>query len=406
MRPSRLKLIPSAALCLWMFAWTGSCPARATPGAREGYPEFSWETVPLYQMFGHDTRLLTDAEVRKIAASSDFICIEKQHGCATLGGAELGAYHEARRFKAVKPGIKVLFYWNAAVAYPFTTFTREFAVPTGGFARFAKGRSLSAERREWLVVDPKTQAPATRDGHTYFFDVLNADFRKWWSDTAGKAVRGSECDGFFLDQLHGAVWLRPGKRGEIRARMRQMMRMAKTAIGNGRLLLANNGARDYLDIADAFMFEHYDDKMVSKEAILEDWVLMKKISEAGKISVYRMQPDLRGTEFENASRRDKIEYRQREIGEKSKQLIEFPLACFLVGAQPYSYFCYNWGWGLDTGPLVDYAEFKKPLGRPKGGRIRKHPDKWIFTREFEHASVWLDLENQEARIDWHAAETE
>jgi len=25
---------------------------------------------------------------------------------------------------------------------------------------------------------------------------------------------------------------------------------------------------------------------------------------------------------------------------------------------------------------------------------------WQFTREFEHASVWVDLETQEAKIKW------
>ena len=157
----------------------------------------------------------------------------------------------------------------------------------------------------------------------------------------------------------------------------------------------------FLADADAFMFEHYNDTLTTQQAILKDWKQLEQISRAGKISVYRMRPDLRDTKFANASYNDKYIWQHKEIGEKSKQLFTFPLACFLIGAQPHSYFCYNWGWGLTTGPLVDYPEFKRPLGNPKGNRVRKSAEGWIFTREFEHASVWLDLDKRQAKIDWH-----
>ena len=31
-----------------------------------------------------------------------------------------------------------------------------------------------------------------------------------------------------------------------------------------------------------------------------------------------------------------------------------------MGAQPYSYFMYSWGWGLTTGAKVEFPEMKKP----------------------------------------------
>ena len=45
-----------------------------------------------------------------------------------------------------------------------------------------------------------------------------------------------------------------------------------------------------------------------------------------------------------------------------------------------------------------YAEFDRPLGPPKADA------KWqglTATREFAHASVWVDLSTKQARIDWH-----
>ncbi len=51
---------------------------------------------------------------------------------------------------------------------------------------------------------------------------------------------------------------------------------------------------------------------------------------------------------------------------KARENITFPLACFLVAAQPYSYFCYSWGYRDQHGSLDSYPEFEKPLGEPTG----------------------------------------
>ena len=64
----------------------GSQEARAAADGRgfpAFFPEFSWQTVPVYQMFG-DKELLADAAVKEIASTSNFICIEKAHGITTL----------------------------------------------------------------------------------------------------------------------------------------------------------------------------------------------------------------------------------------------------------------------------------------------------------------------------------
>ncbi|MDX2432216.1 MAG: hypothetical protein QNK35_14865, partial [Bacteroides sp.] len=78
------------------------------------FPDFSWETTPLYFMFGDIDRVLTPEEVSFIAGKTDFLCIEKSHGYRTLGAAELGAKHEAEAFKKINPDAKVLFYFNSA----------------------------------------------------------------------------------------------------------------------------------------------------------------------------------------------------------------------------------------------------------------------------------------------------
>ncbi len=86
-----------------------------------------------------------------------------------------------------------------------------------------------------------------------------------------------------------------------------------------------------------------------------------------------------------------------EVLRAAQKDITFPLACFLVGAEPNCYFCYSWGWNPENGALDWYPEFDKSLGPPKG---RANREGFTYRREFTHASVFVDLENKTAKIDW------
>ena len=139
------------------------------------------------------------------------------------------------------------------------------------------------------------------------------------------------------------------------------------------------------------MFENYAAVHFEKENLLVDWEDMLRNAREGKISVFRL--GVEGTGRGNLRSHD-------EMIELSKEKLEYALACYLIGAQPYSYFMYSWGWTLSTGPLVDYPDLQRPLGPPRGAYQRTTPDGWEFTREFEHASVWVDTESREAKITW------
>ena len=75
--------------------------------AQDLFPKFSWDTTPVYYMFGDRERVLTADEIKFIAARTDFLCIEKSHGWGELGAAELGAKHDTAAFKKANPDIKV-----------------------------------------------------------------------------------------------------------------------------------------------------------------------------------------------------------------------------------------------------------------------------------------------------------
>ena len=384
-----LRPIVSLFLVLGSTVVAGESSApHAAVSKHESFPSFSWDKVPLYQMFADGERLLTDEQVAEVASTSNFICIEKNHATRTLGGAEIGAKEEFPRFKAANPATKGLFYFNSAYAYAFTTPSKAF--------RYGK---VSDDHQAFLLKDPETGNFYDR-GKVHFFDVLNPDFRNWWAKTVGQCVKESGADGLFVDQMHGFNWLRSARSKDVRKSQAEMMQMAKEAIGPDKILLLNNGAHipELFEIGDAFMFEHYSEKSLTKESILKEWALMKEISDAGKISVWRIGVEVEDAEHSKAGGKRSVAAGYFE--ELSKRKIDFYLAAFLIGAQPDSYFQYGWGWRLDTGPLVQYPEFKKPLGEPKGDHTRPDPAGWVFKREFEHASVWLDLDARKGKIDW------
>lgn len=360
---------------------------------RDFYPRFSWDQTPQYFMFGiaNGSRILSHEEVNFIAEKTDFICIEKSHGYKLLGGAELGAKHEAAAFKKVNPGIKVLFYFNSAYAWPFTSYNRYFT---------ADKIDEHPELKKYLIVDKETGELARR-GNTFFFDVLNPEFRSWWIETVTTGMEVSGCDGVFIDQMHGFFWLREDQKEEVHKAMGEMMAGLKKRMGPDKILLGNNAADEIAKyvypVVDASMFEHYNSRLTSKENLLIEWEHMLDIARDGKISVFRIGVEHEEHQSEGSNKEDRAE----EMAKLSQDRLEFYLACYLIGAQPYSYFQYGWGWRLSTGPLVDYPELLKPLGTPKGAYQRFSPEGWEFIREFEHASVWVDTNRREAKITWH-----
>ncbi len=363
---------------------------RISDGSRfvpqDFYPEFSWETTPRYFMFGDMNRLLTPEQVRYIAEQTNFLCIEKSHGMKPLGAAELGAKHEAAAFKEVNPRMKVLFYFNAAYAWPYTSYNKLFT---------KEGFEENPRLKEVLVTDSKTGELANRYG-AYCYDVLNPFMRRWWVETVANAVEETGCDGVFIDQMHGNVDFRKDKKDEINDAMAEMMSALKEKLGSEKILLANNAYSDSTSeiyaVSDAVMFENYARVKSSKESLLSEWEDMLRIAKDGKVSVFRL--GVEGTWRGNM---------QPNMPALSKEKLEFAHACYLIGAQPYSYFMYSWGWKVATGALVDYPELRRPIGPPQGAYSRNTPDGWEFTREFEHASVWVNTETREAKITWHHA---
>ncbi len=353
-------------------------------GDQAGYPHFSWETVPVYIHFGKSTGALTDAEVQFVARTSNFVCLEKGHGRDRFGSTEKGIAHDARRLKAANPRMKVLFYWNTFLNY-----------------RLYDACETVREHPEWLFRDKQGKAIyKVRDLEQY--NLLNPEFRRWWASVAGRAVNEYACDGIFMDAVNQAkrpIWMKrgwgEGKEELLTGAVIDMMKQANRQMGSDGLLIYNGirssdqsgettGA-EYLPQADGATVEHFTAfASTSAESIVQDIKAIARAAKAGKIVAVKGWPD---PDF-NWTNRKKMELDVEELTAEARETITFSLACFLVAARENCYFCYSWGYREHHGSLLDYAEFHKPLGKPKDEATRNG---WVYTRSFEHARVWVDL---------------
>jgi hypothetical protein len=368
-----------------LFALTGTFSADIY--GNPNWPEHSWDTVPVYIHFGSN-RGLTDEEIAFVASRSRFISLEKRHGVEIHGSTEKGINADAVRIKQVNPKAKVLYYWNTFLDYSmFDAHTVYENHPEWWL------RKLDGELdKKWEQIRR--------------YDLSNPEVQEWWSEEVRKAVVDGSCDGVFADafpqiaaQANIKLWGKE-KYEAIQAGLLTTLNKTREKIGVAGIILYNgirntdtlNFGMPYLNYADGATIEHFAHfRSESKESISRDIAAMIESGKRGKIVVMKGWP---GFNFTQREIRD-VPY--ETLLARAQEEITFPLACFLIAAQEHSYFCYGWGYREDGGSLGWYDEFDKPLGPPKAQAVKSD---WVYERSFEHADVWVDIENKTARIDW------
>lgn len=358
-------------------------------GRATHYPAFSWETVPVGFHFGKSESLMTAEEAQFVASHASFICLEKAHASGQFKHTEDGIEQEAQQLKKINPALKVIFYWNTFLDYPMFRAHAEYEEHPEWWLRMLDG-----------TLDKKK-------GRLKRYDLSHPEVREWWTDVARKAVRKGSCDGVFMDafpQITAAnnkkLWGNE-KYQAIQKGLLDIIKETRLKIGNNRLIFYN-GIRttphyqignDFMQHTNAVMIEHFGHfQSGSKECMLTDIKEMIKAGKHGKIVVFKAWPGFAWVDKE--AMRKPLEEKRR----LAAQNITFPLAAFLVGAQENAYFIYNWGYRMKDGCLEWYPEFDRKLGKPLADAKQTE---WVLKRDFEHASVWIDLEAKEARIDWH-----
>ncbi|TWT91198.1 putative glycoside hydrolase [Neorhodopirellula pilleata] len=361
-------------------------PATETPTATESsWSGAPWDRVPLNIHFGKRSGDLTDDEVDFVARQSRLIVLEKSHGLSVHGSTEAGIADSARRITTLNPDAKVLFYFNAFINWP-------------GYDAF------KTYRPEWTLKDANGKIVKHNSG-TPRPDPSNPEFREWWSEVVAKANRSAPLGGVFIDAIPQA--LSPAlvaQVGDVKARevvagLREMIAFTKRKLGPESIVLAN-GLRttDFREILDwdgidGVMIEHFGAfKTAQPQDMKADLDSIELAAAKGKFVVIKGWPGFTWLD------QDMMRRPNAELLEMARQRITFPLACFLIGAHSSSHFCYSWGYTDRHGMLESYPEFDRPLGPPKSAAV------WqglMATREFEHASVWIDLIKKEARINWN-----
>ncbi len=360
---------------------------------REGLPRFSWDRVPVYLHFGKRAGPLTADELSFVAKTSNFVCLEKGHAMDEFGSTERGIAYDAKRLKELNPDIKVLFYWNTFLNYALYDACEEVG-----------------KQPDWLFRDGEGKL-IYKTGRLEQYNLLNAEFRRWWASVAGKGVKKYGCDGIFMDAVNQAkrpLWMRQGwglgKEQLLTEAVTEMMQLANKEMGDGSILLFN-GIRssdtsgittgfEYMPHADGANVEHFTAfNSRSKESIASDIESIRKAVKAGKLVVVKGWPDPEFT-WQNPV---KMKLSESQLAEEATDKMTFSLACFLIAAEENCYFCYSWGYRESHGSLVDYPQFNKRLGKPKGSAVRKG---WRYTRSFEYADVSVDLSTRAANINW------
>lgn len=368
---------------------TAGQPTRAATPSPDR-PAFSWDTVPLYGHLGKTSGDFTPEEARFIADTYDFVAIEKGHATATRGDTEAGTSYAVSQLRALNPNLRVLFYWNGFIEYQMYAATRDRR-PDAWYLRTSSG--------EYDVLR----------GDVRRYDLSNQDFRRWWVDTAVAAVDRTGAQGIFIDALPQVAGNPAGlaervgaeKAEALRSGSEVMMAELQRRLGPTRTIIYNglrtslpwpDGGARYQPWTTGAMVEHFGFLgSADKEHIARDIALIQVSDARGEVVVVKGWPTFSWLDTEVMKQPEDTLYR-RAIAE-----IEFPLAAFLMAAGEHTYFSYSWGYREQHGQLRGYPEFKRRLGSPRGPARR---DGWTYSREFQHASVKVNLEAKTADISW------
>lgn len=360
-------------------------------------PSFSWERVPRYMHIRKDTAFTAD-EIRYLA-SFPLVTFEKSTGAKEFGSTEAGTLAAARAVKKINPATKVLYYRNVIVHY-------------GGYAANAALKEIPGD----LLVGRSGSDKLVRN-RVQAYDLSNAKMRDWWLANASQVCADPAIDGLFLDgnvKVLEPAYLRDEigekKKAELVDGYTVMMQNARRILGPEKLLVANllrarfpdSGLSRLRAFDGSYMegFEATVDNIPLKDYMAKGIAAFQQAARQGFLIAFTagLGEGVIDEEANNPQRTDEIR-RSLTGDEAATRRFNFVLAIFLICAEKHSYFYAHDGYDAKTRKawLKHPPEFARPLGAPRGPAVRVG---CVYTREFAHASVWLDLETQTGKIDW------
>jgi hypothetical protein len=352
--------------------------------------------------------LFSEKEIAFLAEHFAVVVFEKMHGRDDPSLAkerEAGVFRDAERIKTLNPRVKMLFYLNAFLDNCPYSWREEMRAHPEWLLRDNQGEPIYKLVRGGVVKIPQ-------------FDITHPQWQQWWLGSVRKATKHKAIDGIFIDALPQVVrfperklktWGQE-KYPAMRAACDTLLARTRKSAGSEAIIINNGlfGAVPGMDDGGIGWLEHVSGAMVEhfgafgsreRDGTLKVEEMAREIELIGEAAALRKIVLVKGwpgdynwllPKYKSLSQEEKLAL--------AKERLEFALAAFLIAAQEYCYFGYSWGWYHDQGWMQWYPEFEKPLGAPFGPAEKKG---WVYIRQFKHASVRLDLEHEEAQIDWH-----
>jgi len=353
-------------------------------------PEFTWDQIQLY-FHGRKATAFNDTEIAYLA-KFPLITLEKTTGNQTFLTTEEGSIQAARSIKAVNVAAKVLYYRNVMVHY-------------GTYAVNSSIVNISEPFLKHRTTGEVLQLVGTNPG----YDLSKATVRKWWVDHCVFMSNQPEIDGVFVDGNVKAITptyflseLGQTKKTQILNGYNLMMDSLKSALNPQKLNFANL-IRATLDDSGLGYMHYFDGSYIenfigNKEYIAKGIEAAQTVARQNKLLTFTFFiTDNLPTEIPTDANGNVI------LSHEHQALFDFYLAIYLICAEKYSYFLVTENYDVNPGKnrfwMKQFAEYSKPLGSPKGDASKNG---FIYTREFEHASVRLDLNTMSGTINWYS----
>lgn len=385
------------------------------------------------------TELWTEAEADFAAEHYRVVSVEKCTGVANGGITEDGVYHTAQQLKKRDPSIKVFFYWATDqqgiqcyganeewIAHPEWQLLNDDGTSTGVLD------TSNAEGVKWWVNVPLSGQNGTG---LYNGQKVTELIDGVLADSGGYSYFPGIAD---ITKLQ--------KQYDTKLAMMGQLQAVFTSVNGGQVMA--NGISSYgvphadarrpgdhnihaLDFTNAIMAEHtavfecinsanasfnLDTTARDLEAIIE----ATQVHNGSKTVFVQTWPGMYvSTAFIPSGSTpasvyppggDPTPQSNQEWREALTKYFPFAHALYLSIAEPNMYWMYAGYWyeshtgylpcpdDLDScaAPVEWFPDLKKPLGKPLGPRVETAPGSYVWDRQFEHASVHLDLNQPNA----------
>ena len=309
-----------------------------------------------------------------------------------------GGFEAAAALKKVNPETKILFYTNTGIF----------------FGNYNGGHPTDDEWFRYVMNDSGEREYQNIRKYRSF-NHSHPQLRQWWIRRAAEAMQRPYIDGVFIDKATDRNFElvdEDGRMTDGEGHVRSYVGLFRAApknsliIGNTLRNERDGGSREVMNIFSGSYVERWERPSrfaPSLQTVADSRVssiqLMREAALKGKILMPAFHDRVDRNQIKTLLR----EKNEDELKRLIRERVTKELAYYLIIAEKYSYFRYQPEkapnmplYVNDPTELVD--ELTRPLGPPLGPPKKNG---YEYTRSFKHVNVWLNVETNKARIEWH-----